>query len=113
MLPFIISPQDIGKQIGGRAKALRIQRQLTQQVLARRVGVSTKTVAKFENYGKIDLQLLIKIAAVLGALPNFEQLFNLSDVEHATTLDELLPKTIARKRAFSPRLKRTKPFPKK
>ncbi len=113
MLPLIISPQDVGKQVGERAKALRIHRQLTQQVLARRVGVSTKTLAKFENHGKIDLQLLIKIAAVLGALPIFEQLFNLPDVEHANTLDELLSKTKSRKRAFAPRFKRADPSSKK
>lgn len=107
MLPLMTSPQDVGKQVGKRAKALRIHRQLTQQVLARRVGVSTKTLAKFENHGKIDLQLLIKIATVLGALPSLEQLFHLPDIEYANTLDELLSKTNPRKRAFAPRLKRT------
>jgi len=112
MLLFIVSPQDVGKQIGERAKALRIQRQLTQQALARRVGVTTKTLAKFENHGKIDMQLLIKIAAVLGVLPSFEQLFSLPDIEHANTLDELLPKTKSRKRSFSPRSKRTDRLPK-
>lgn len=110
MLPFNYSPQDIARQLGQRAKALRIQRQLTQSALAERIGVSVKTLAKFENQGDADMQTVIKTAVALSVSSDLEQVFVKPDIDQSKSLDELIAaeSKSPRKRAYAPRAPRAK-----
>lgn len=55
-------------RVGSRIRGLRQKAQLTQEQLARRVGITTHTVWRLENSSKINprLQTLRAIARVLG-----------------------------------------------
>ena len=75
-MSFILkSQQEIIQDIALRAKAKRLEQNLTQQGLAVRSGVSLGTIKRFERFGEISLKSLIDIALVLDCLDDFEELF--------------------------------------
>lgn len=61
--------------IAGRARALRILRNMQQKELSQRSGVPLATLRKFEQKGQISLAALTRIAMALGALQDFDKLF--------------------------------------
>jgi len=69
------SPQEIMQEIAKRAKAKRLEQNLTQEGLALRSGVSLGSIKRFERTGEISLKSLIDIALALGCLDDFEALF--------------------------------------
>ena len=78
-MSFILkSQQEIIQDIALRAKAKRLEQNLTQQGLSVRSGVSLGTVKRFERFGEISLKSLIDIALVLGCLDDFEELFKVN-----------------------------------
>lgn len=68
------TPTEVMQGLGQRAKALRLDRNLTQSGLATRVGISVGTLKRFENTGKIQLDYLLRIALVLDRLKEFDLL---------------------------------------
>jgi transcriptional regulator with XRE-family HTH domain len=84
--------------LGKRSKQLRLLRNFTQQELARRAGVGTSTLHRFEKKGHISLENALRIAMALGVDDTFEKLFELPPYK---TLDEALerPKKLEHKRA--------------
>ncbi len=94
---FLITPHEKAIHIAKQAKAKRLSLNLSQKTLSERSGVSFGVIKKFERTGKISLESLIKIALVLDAFNDFNDLFSLSSKEHITSLDDLLKDT-ARKR---------------
>lgn len=54
--------------------SLRKELGWTQQVLAERSGVSYGSIKRFERFGKISFESLLKIAEVLGRMEDFEKL---------------------------------------
>ena len=72
--------KDFYKQFGKRLKLLRIQANISQEDLAERVGVATKTVSYWENgHNPVTLNKLPLIAIALN-VPVYK-LFIFNDVE--------------------------------
>jgi transcriptional regulator with XRE-family HTH domain len=61
--------------IAKRCKVLRKQRGISQIDLAQRTRVSLSSIKRFESKGTISFESLIRIAAVLGRLEDFEKVF--------------------------------------
>ena len=69
------TPQDARLELAARAKARRLAINLSQEGLARRAGISTGTVKRFEKTGHISVDSLLAIALVLGDADEFDNLF--------------------------------------
>jgi transcriptional regulator with XRE-family HTH domain len=67
-------PSDILKTTAQNVSALRKEMNLTQQDLSERSGVSYGSIKRFERFGKISFEALLKIAETLNRLEEFETL---------------------------------------
>ena len=70
-----------------RAKARRLEMDLTQEGLAIRAGIPLATYRRFERTGKIALEGLLRVAYALDALDDFDAVFS---APRYTSLDEAL-----------------------
>lgn len=61
-------------EIGKRLERYRLDRQLTQAVLAEQAGVSKRTVERVEAGASVQLATIIRILRVLGLLEGLETL---------------------------------------
>jgi transcriptional regulator with XRE-family HTH domain len=84
------SPFDMAIEIAKKVQEKRLKRNLTQQTLSEKSGVSYGTLKKFEQKGQISLESLLKLAMALGELNTFEHLFDRGDDALPSSLDELL-----------------------
>ena len=75
------------RELGGRARQLRLIRELRQDEFASRAGVGVATVQRFEKTGIASLENVLRIATALNAESPFEQLF---DAPPYASLDEVL-----------------------
>ena len=65
-------------EIGGRIKSLRLERSMTQEQLARKLGVSAQAVSKWESGANApDIQLLPELSVIFGI--TIDQLFSITD----------------------------------
>jgi len=71
----LLTPGEMGKALGNQAKAIRLLKGLKRDTLAERAGVSAASLKRFENAGKASLELVLKVAQVLGALDEFKEIF--------------------------------------
>lgn len=94
----IITPQEMLKSIADKVKAKRLAFNLSQRTLSEKAGVSYGVLKKFERTGQIALLSLLKIALVLDALSDFQQLFMPNKPESALSLDLLMKENKKRKR---------------
>ncbi|MEO8944992.1 MAG: helix-turn-helix transcriptional regulator [Gemmatimonadaceae bacterium] len=87
MLPFTLqTSRELIRTIAGRVRALRLDRGWTQREIAARAGIAFETYRAFERTGSISLERLMKLAVVLDARTELEQLFRPAP---AQSLDEL------------------------
>ena len=95
---------DALRDLGGRARQLRIFHELKQGELAARAGLGPGTIVRFERTGRASIENVLRIATVLGADEAFDGLF---EVPKYKTLDEALAQpasaTRQRVRRRSPR----------
>ena len=77
---LLITPADVMLQTAQRAKALRLEQNITQQELADKAGIAVGTVKRFEKTGEVQFNHLLRIALVLGKLDDFKPLFPADDV---------------------------------
>ena len=77
---LLITPADVMLQTAQRAKASRLEQNITQQELADKAGIAVGTVKRFEKTGEVQFNHLLRIALVLGRLDEFKTLFTADDV---------------------------------
>ena len=95
----LISPFDTMISVAQRAKALRLEQNITQQELADKAGIAIGTVKRFEKIGEIQFNHLLRIALVLGRLEEFFDIFAPVDVPASLyELKETKPRQRARKK---------------
>ena len=82
-----VSPESKALALAERAKARRLEMNLTQEGLSVRAGIPLATYRRFERTGKISLEGLLHIAFALNALDDFDAVFN---APRYATLDEAL-----------------------
>ena len=58
-----------------RCKVLRKQKGISQSELAERTKISLSSIKRFEKSGITSLEHLLKIAAVMGRLEDFDHIF--------------------------------------
>lgn len=99
---LVISYDAALADLGRRARALRILRDLPQRELARRAGVGEATVKRFERSGRASVENMLRLAVALGVEEGFDRLFELPKYR---TLDEALaqPAAASRRRVRSRR----------
>lgn len=85
-VPTLQTPREVASALGQRVCALRLGRNWRRATLAERAGVGVSTVQRLETSGHVTLDNLLKIAAALGRLGEFEGLF---EAPVARSLDEL------------------------
>ncbi len=76
---FFNTPREMMLELAVKAKALRLQADLTQAGLASRSGVSLGSIKRFERTGEISLKSLLNIALVLRHLDDFRAVFKAAD----------------------------------
>jgi transcriptional regulator with XRE-family HTH domain len=67
--------QDILKEISAREKQLRLSQNLSQELLAKRSGVSLGSLKRFEMTGEISLKSLVKLVFTLSDTKSLDALF--------------------------------------
>lgn len=87
----INSPIENCLVIADKFKERRVQYNLTQLELAQRSTVSLGTLRRFETTGKIALEALMKIAAILDLSAVIVEAIQKSDQENMS-LDEMMEK---------------------
>jgi transcriptional regulator with XRE-family HTH domain len=71
----LMTPPEICKALGIRARKLRVHQKMSRTDLAERSGVSIATIGRFETTGVATLGAIVKIAFVLGATDSLEGIF--------------------------------------
>jgi transcriptional regulator with XRE-family HTH domain len=84
------SPISVLKGIAERVKIRRLEKNLTQNVLASRAGIAIATYRRFERTGEISLRGLVMLAIALDMTDEFSQLFAIQTYQN---MDELLQTT--------------------
>jgi|SRR6185295_3057238 len=80
------TPEQVGKALAARAKALRLGKGWKQITLAQRSGVSLASLRRFEESGRVSLQSLLDLAFALGRLDDFDAVL---EPPRASSLAEL------------------------
>lgn len=93
---ILLSPAELSKAIGQRAKERRLAMGLRQIDLADQAGVPLSTLKRFENQGDGSLETLTRIAFALRAEREFGNLFPPHD---ARSLNDILAANRPRRRA--------------
>lgn len=68
------------RDLATRVRELRLREGWSQVELARRAGVNPLTYSLFERSGRIALERLLKVLAVLRRLPDIDQVARLDNV---------------------------------
>lgn len=88
MVAFSVSnPKEIALQIAARAKARRLELNLTQDGMATRAGVKFATYRRFEQTGEISLRGLLQVGFALNSLSEFDNIFTQKQYQ---SLDDVL-----------------------
>jgi len=92
---LLSTPSEMQKQLGEKAKALRLFHGFKRITLSEKSGVSAATIRNFEQTGKITLENFIRIAFVLHEDHKLNGLFDLpeiSSLQEIKKLNKPLPK---------------------
>ena len=99
MNELLFTPFEVSQALAKSAREKRLSQNLSQKSLSENSGVSYAVIKKFELSGKISLESLLKIAAALGCLGGFLEIFKSQTSFATTTLDDLMkPETRKRGR---------------
>jgi len=72
---YLHTPAEIRQGLAARAKAARLDQDLSQQSLAEKAGVSLGSLKRFERTGLGSISLLVQVAFALRHEREFETLF--------------------------------------
>jgi transcriptional regulator with XRE-family HTH domain len=87
MLPLeLLTAPQLATAVAQRARRLRLDRNLTQQELADRAGMSLSSLRRFERTGEVAFLSLVRIAVALDAVDGLAALFP----EQVRSLDDVL-----------------------
>jgi transcriptional regulator with XRE-family HTH domain len=75
LFPALYTPAELTREVGERAKALRLSLDLRQEDLARMAGVSVTTVKRFEATGQATFELVVRLLVALRAENAIGELF--------------------------------------
>ena len=89
------TPSNIQRELAGRVKERRLERNLTQKTFAKRAGVGYDAYRNFENTGDITLRNLLLCAIALDDTEGFMLLFARQNYQ---SIDELLKTQDVKKR---------------
>jgi transcriptional regulator with XRE-family HTH domain len=84
---ILMSVPELCALFAERAQARRLALDLTQAGLAARAGVSLGSLKRFEQTGRVSFESLLKVAAALGAVDDFDAVFK---APAARSIDEVL-----------------------
>jgi len=101
-ITYYSSSDEIQKELGNRAKATRIDMELSQAELANQAGVSPKTVSNLETGKDVSFRTVIEIMRALGCLQNMDSLLP-EQIIRPSQLAEM-----GKKRERAPRQKKEK-----
>jgi transcriptional regulator with XRE-family HTH domain len=90
---------DILKEISAREKHLRLSQNLSQELLAKKSGVSLGSLKHFEMTGEISLKSLVKLIYILSNVDSLNALFQIP--EKLQSLEEIKKLVHTRKRGRS------------
>lgn len=89
MLPLeLMTAPQLAQSVAQRARRSRLDRNLTQQELADRAGMSLSSLRRFERTGEIAFLSLVRIAMALDATEGLMALFP----ERVQSLEDVLEK---------------------
>lgn len=71
----LMSPKEVAEELGRRLKGLRLSKNMRQEELAQRAGVSRLTIAHIEKTGRGALDSFIRMAQALGKTSDLSPLF--------------------------------------
>ena len=80
------TPEQVGRSLATRLKALRLAKGWKQATLAERSGVSLASLRRFETSGQVSLQHLLALAFALNRLDDFDAVLQ---APRASSLAEL------------------------
>ena len=91
-------PEDVCKELGARARARRVQMNVSVDEMSQRIGVSGQTLSNFERTGKCTLLTFIRILESLRASSDLQCIL----VPQVKTIEDMRVKAAAksRKRAY-------------
>ena len=69
------------KSVAGKAKQLRLSKDLSRKTLSEISGVPIPTIRRFESSGHISLISLLKVAEALNSEEDFSRLFEMNDID--------------------------------
>lgn len=96
----IQTPNSMIDTIKDNFKQKRLSKNLTQEGLSNKSGVSLGSIKRFETIGQISLENLLKIALVLNCLDDFKNIANKEDEQYETMDDLLKVKPIKKRGAI-------------
>ena len=85
---LFVSPMEMGKLLAERLRALRLVKGWTRKTLAKRAGISSASLKRFENFGKASLELVLKIAHALDRLDELDKIFRSSVPQSLAELEQ-------------------------
>jgi transcriptional regulator with XRE-family HTH domain len=93
---FGILPGEVSKDIAIKARARRLEMNLSQSALAKRSGVSLGTLKRFERTAEISLKNLLQLAAAMDSADGFTGLF--AESKYSTFEEAVEPVSYGRRK---------------
>lgn len=86
-IPHLLSPVEVQKLLGKRCKELRLRAGFKRTTLAKRSGVSSRSLQRFEETGEVSLKNLLRLVNAFGRLVEFAELLDMPEARSLTELE--------------------------
>ena len=85
------TPPEIAKDIAIRCRELRLEQNFSQQELASRAGIATRTYRRFEQEGNVSLERLVAIVHSLNRISELERILLPAPVQDLDEIEKAKP----------------------